>query len=143
MLVLLVLLSRVARSRALLGSKDLRGVPHLQRRLSLLLFLFLLLRLLSLIYLFRLLVQELVLQQGLVPKQVFLAVVLAVKFALLDALAQAAVVDKVSAAELAQEGFLLVGTHQTLKLLYFYVKLLAFNDIPASILAEIAGKRGG
>lgn len=62
MLVLLVLLSRVARSRALLGSKDLRGVPHLQRRLSLLLFLFLLLRLLSLIYLFRLLVQELVLQ---------------------------------------------------------------------------------
>lgn len=68
---------------------------------------------------------------------------LAVKFALLDALAQAAVVDKVAAAQLAQEGFLLVGTHQTLKLLYFYVKLLAFNDIPASILAEIAGKRGG
>lgn len=78
------------------------------------------------------------LQQCLVPEQVFLSVMLAVEFALLDAFAQAAMVDEVAAVEFSQKGLLLVGTHQALKLLNLNVKFLALNNIPASILAEIA-----
>jgi hypothetical protein len=78
------------------------------------------------------------LQQCLVPEQVFLSVMFAVKFALLDAFAQAAMVDEVAAVEFSQKGLLLVGAHQALKLLNLNVKFLALNNIPTSILAEIA-----
>ena len=50
-------------------------------------------------------------------------------------------VDEVPTGQLPQEGLLLIITGDTLQLLDLDVELLALNDIPAGVLAEVAGQR--
>ena len=83
------------------------------------------------------------LQERLITQQIFLPVLLAVKLPFLDAFPQAAMVDEVAAVQPPQEGLLLVRADDAFQLLDLDVQLLAFYDIPSSVLAEVAGQGAG
>lgn len=83
------------------------------------------------------------LQERLIPQQIFLPILLAVKLPLLNAFPQAAMMYEMPAVQPPQKGLLLIRANNALQLLDLDIQLLAFYDIPSGVLAEVAGQSAG